>query len=116
MAYTVENKYLGNQDVCSVGDSYWNSDADTKPGDFCFTSISDQSTIAGEVDATTQNEPIAVRPSYIEVSTGKRMVDVFYQISLLDDLELKGKESRVPESGEDPIEALFHHGSTDLRV
>jgi hypothetical protein len=61
-------------------------------------------------------ERFTVRPSYIG-STGKRMVDFFYKVSLpLDDLEMRAKELRVPESSEDLIEALFHYQGTDIWV
>jgi hypothetical protein len=61
-------------------------------------------------------ELFAVRPSYIG-TTGKRTVDFFYKVSLpLDDLEVRGMESRVPESSEDLIEALFHYQGDDIWV
>lgn len=118
MAYVVQTQYLDTQEVSSARDSYWKSVADTKPGDFCSHSISDQSTIVEENEAKALEGPgpFAVRPSYIG-STGKRTVDFFYKVSLpLDDLEMRDKESRVPESSEDLIEALFHYQGADIWV
>ncbi|KAF4240496.1 hypothetical protein CNMCM8980_001145 [Aspergillus fumigatiaffinis] len=115
-AYVVQIEYLDT--VSSARDSYWNSIVDIKPGDFCSHSISGQSTIAEENEAKALEGPgpFAVRPSYIG-STGKRTVDFFYKVSLpLDDLEMRDKESRVPESSEDLIEALFHYQGADIWV
>ncbi|KAH1384883.1 hypothetical protein KXW21_001958 [Aspergillus fumigatus] len=118
VAYVVQTQYLDTQEVSSARDSYWKSVADTKLGDFCSHSISDQSTIVEENEAKALEGPgpFAVRPSYIG-STGKRTVDFFYKVSLpLDDLEMRDKESRVPESSEDLIEALFHYQGADIWV
>jgi hypothetical protein len=107
VAYVVQTEYL-----------YWNSVSDIKPDDFCSNSISDQSTVVDENEAKALEEPerVTVRPSYIG-STGKRTVDFFYKVSLpLDDLEMRGKASRVPESSEDLIEALFHYQGADIWV
>ncbi|KAF4211022.1 hypothetical protein CNMCM8980_004271 [Aspergillus fumigatiaffinis] len=109
VAYVVQTEYLDTQEVCT---------ADTKPDDFCSNSVSDQSTVVDEDEAKAVEEPerFTVRPSYIG-STGKRMVDFFYKVSLpLDDLEMRAKELRVPESSEDLIEALFHYQGTDIWV
>ncbi|KAH1972259.1 hypothetical protein KXV92_006038 [Aspergillus fumigatus] len=117
-AYVVQTQYLDTPEVSSARDSYWNSIADIKPGDFCSNSISDRSTIVEENEAQALEGPelFAVRPSYIG-TTGKRTVDFFYKVSLpLDDLEMRGMESRVPESSEDLIEALFHYQGDDIWV
>ncbi|GLA56070.1 hypothetical protein AnigIFM63604_004247 [Aspergillus niger] len=116
-AYVVQTEYLDTQEVSSARDSYWNSVGYIKPGDICSHCISDQSTIVeNEVKALEGPEPFAVRPSYIG-STGKRTVDFFYKVSLpLDDLEMTGKESRVPESSEYVIEALFNYQGADVWV
>ncbi|KAF4221632.1 hypothetical protein CNMCM6457_001783 [Aspergillus fumigatiaffinis] len=109
VAYVVQTEYLDTQEVCT---------ADTKPDDFCSNSISDQSTVVDENEekALEELERLTVRPSYIG-STGKRTVDFFYKVSLpLDDLEMRAKESRVPESSEDLIEALFHYQGADIWV
>jgi hypothetical protein len=116
VAYVVQTEYLIPQEVCSAMDSYLDCVADIKPEDFCSNSISDQSTVVEENEAKALEEPerFIVHPSYIG-STGKRTVDFFYKVSLpLDDLEMRGKESRVPESCEDLIEALFHYQGTDI--
>ncbi|GFF61001.1 conserved hypothetical protein [Aspergillus udagawae] len=118
VAYTVQTEYLDAQEVCSSRDSYRQSVADIKPDDFCSNSISDQSTVVEESEMKALEEPehSIVRPSYIG-STGKRMVDYFYKVSLpLDDLEMRGKELRVPESSEDLIEAHFNYQGADILV
>ncbi|EAL87791.1 uncharacterized protein AFUA_1G00770 [Aspergillus fumigatus Af293] len=109
VAYVVQTEYLDTQEVCT---------ADTKPDNSCSNSMSDQSTAVDEDEAKALEEPerFTVRPSYIG-STGKRTVDFFYKVSLpLDDLEMRAKESRVPESSEDLIEALFHYQGADIWV
>ncbi|KAF4227636.1 hypothetical protein CNMCM6805_002773 [Aspergillus fumigatiaffinis] len=109
VAYVIQTEYLDTQEVCT---------ADTKPDDFCSNSISDQSTVVDENEEKALEEPerFTVRPSYIG-STGKRTVDYFYKVSLpLDDLEMRAKQLRVPESSEDLIEALFHYQGADIWV
>jgi hypothetical protein len=118
VAYAVQTEYPDTQEVCSASDTYWDSIADLEPGDFCSNSISDQSTVVeeNEAKAVGELERFTVYPSYIG-STGKRTVDFFYKVSLpLDDLEMRGKESRVPKSSEDLIEARFHYQGADIRV
>ncbi|GFF58727.1 conserved hypothetical protein [Aspergillus udagawae] len=111
VAYIIQTEYLIPHEVCSAMDSYLDCIVDIKPEDFCSNSISDQSTVVEENEAKALEEPecFIVHPLYIR-STGKCTVDFFYKVSLpLDDLEMRGKELRVPESCEDLIEALFHY-------
>jgi hypothetical protein len=61
-----------------------------------------------DAKALEESDPFAVSSSYVEMSTGKRMVKLYYEHSVsLDGLDIRGVESRIPESDDDPIEALF---------
>jgi hypothetical protein len=66
------------------------------------------------VKALEEPEHFTVHPLYIR-STGKCTVNYFYKVSLsLDDLEIRDKQARVPESSEDLIKALFHYQGADI--
>lgn len=115
----METKCIGDQGFYAVSNSDQNTVAETKHSGLCSNSNSDQSTIAGETNANTPNEPalFVVRPSYVEQPTDKRLVDLFYKISVrLDDLEIKGCGSHIPDSDEDLVEVLFHYGEEDIWV
>lgn len=82
-------------------------------------SIPDQSTTAGKINHKALRDPelFAIRSSCIDKSASKWMVSLYYEPPpSLDDLEIKNFGSRIPESGDDPIEAIFHYEGENIWV
>lgn len=70
-----------------------------------------------DAKALEGSELFAVSSSYVQHSTGKRMVKLYYELSLsLDDLKIRGYESRIPQSKDDLIKALFHYQGENIWV
>jgi hypothetical protein len=114
----VEAKRIDDRDT-RVSNCDSNTTAETKHCGLSSVSLSDQSTIVEEHDvkALEGSELFAVSSSYVQHSTGKRMVKLYYELSLsLDDLKIRGHESRIPESKDDLIEALFHYQGENIWV
>lgn len=82
-------------------------------------SIPDQSTTAGKINHKALGDPelFAIRSSCIDKSASKWMVSLYYEPPpSLDDLEIKDFGSRIPESEDDPIEAIFHYEGENIWV
>jgi hypothetical protein len=104
----------GHTRICNC-DS--NSIAETRHSGLSSISLSDQSTIVEDAKALEEPELFAVHPPYVDDSTGERMVRLYYELSVsLDDLEIRGLESRIPESDDDLIEALCRYRGKDFWV
>ncbi|PYH61752.1 uncharacterized protein BO96DRAFT_324832 [Aspergillus niger CBS 101883] len=78
-----------------------------------------QSTTAGKINHKALRDPelFAIRSSCIDKSASKWMVSLYYEPPpSLDDLEIKNFGSRIPESEDDPIEAIFHYEGENIWV
>ncbi|RHZ48753.1 uncharacterized protein CDV56_105103 [Aspergillus thermomutatus] len=103
----VETKRSDDRGHTCVSNCDSNTTAETRHSGLSSISLSDQSTIVEDAKAPGEPELFAV---YVDDSTGERMVRLYYELSLsLDDLEIRGLESRIPESDDDPIEAHGHY-------
>jgi hypothetical protein len=115
----VETKRIDDRGHTCISDSDSDCTAETRHDRLSSISLSDQRTIVKGNDATAvdESEHIAVRSPYIDDSTGERMDRLYYKLLLrLDNLEIKGFESRILESDDDPIEALFQYRGQIISV
>jgi hypothetical protein len=112
----VEPKRIDDRDA-RVSNCDSNTTAETKHCGLSSLSLSDQSTIVEEHDANAPegSELFAVHSPYVDNSTGEQMVRLYYELPVsLDDLEIIGLESRIPESDDDSIEARFRYRGEDF--
>ncbi|GFF62499.1 hypothetical protein IFM51744_10970 [Aspergillus udagawae] len=96
----VEPKRIDDRDT-RVSNCDSNTTAETKHCGLSSVSLSDQSTIVEERDAKAleATELSAVSSSYVENSTGKRMIKLYYELSLsLDDLKIREVLNLVSQS------------------
>lgn len=104
----VETKQIDNRGDTSVSNNDSNSTAETRHSGLSSVSHSDQSKVVEDANALEKPELFAVHSPYVDASTGKQMLRLYYELPVsLDDLEITGLESRIPESDDDSIEACF---------
>ncbi|GIJ84932.1 hypothetical protein Asppvi_003787 [Aspergillus pseudoviridinutans] len=111
----VETKRIDDRGHTGVSKCDSNSTTETRHSGLSSISLSDQSTIVEDAKAPEEPELFAVSSPYVDDSTGGRMVRLYYELSVsLDDLELRCLESRIPETDDDSIEALFRYRGEDF--
>ncbi|GFF40647.1 conserved hypothetical protein [Aspergillus udagawae] len=111
----VETKHIDERGDTSVSNGDSNSTGVTRHSGLSSVSLSDQSTIVEDANALEEPELFAVHSPYVDDSTGEQMVRLYYELPVsLDDLEIIGLESRIPESDDDSIEARFRYRGEDF--
>ncbi|KAH3453884.1 hypothetical protein KXV78_007693, partial [Aspergillus fumigatus] len=102
----VKTKHIDGRGHTCVSNCDSNTVAETRHSALSSISLSDQDTIIENAKAVEGPELFAVNSPYVNDSTGEWMVRLYYDQPVnLNDLEIRGLESHIPESDDASIEA-----------
>lgn len=102
----VKTKHIDGRGHTCVSNCDSNTVAETRHSALSSISLSDQDTIIKNAKAVEGPELFAVNSPYVNDSTGEWMVRLYYDQPVnLNDLEIRGLESHIPESDDASIEA-----------
>ncbi|PKX96282.1 uncharacterized protein P174DRAFT_365998 [Aspergillus novofumigatus IBT 16806] len=111
----METKHIDDQGHTCINNCDLNSIAETRHSRHSSISLSDQSTIIDDAKSLEEPELFAAHSPYVDNSTSEWMVRLYYKQSVrLDELEIRGLESRIPGSDDDPIETHCHYQGEDF--